>query len=580
VHPDPRRGVRLLVVCLVAAVLLYTVHRAVVLRVEYWDGYESLMNARALAGDRAVRYGPARPPWLALVQVPAVAITSAGTPASVSRLVVPHLVSALLSLLTAGAVFRLYREAFGTTPAALGALLFVGTPLFVRYGAHTMSDVPSAGWAAVTVALYLRARARGTLRPYTSCGLALGCAVLTRYQLVALGAALAAAEGGYALQERRVDVRRWLGLAVCAGMAAVLVLTVHGAVAALLYAGDVKRYLAELRSVLTFTDAFARLHHESWHDYLGMVPMTVTVPVMLLAGIGLLSAVGAPSAFDLPFLAWLLAVGTTIVLLTAHNEARYLVPVMPALVYFSVRGVQSLVASRRLGRAGALLGAALVSWALAHGLSQAVHDRDPVFRADVERRAAEALLRSRGPGGRLLFMGALAHTLHTRDPARVPGDEFFDTFHYAPFAVQYFTDERLLRIGSAMDDRNTTTTELLDGDAILKAADTFFETGTLPPGGVPPLEVWRVHLASFRRAPDGRFTPAEDKGISLRADEAGKVHATAKEDAGTWDVLARDQPDGRPRPLGRLAVGPADGPPLDPGPQASLVELVQLERTF
>jgi hypothetical protein len=578
---EPHRGVTVLLVALIVAILVYTVHRAAVLRVEYWDGYEFLMNARALAGDAAAKYALERAPWLALAQIPAVAITFGGPPASVARLVVPHLMSALLSILTAAIIFRVYRHPFGTVLAAVGTLLFVSTPLFVRYGAHVMSDIPSAGWVTATVALYLSARARPRLATYAWCGLALGCAALTRYQVVGVGAALAAAELGYGVQERRLDLRRWAGLAACAAAAAVLFLAVHGVIAVSFYDADVLRYVRDLQVKLTSADAFALSHHESWRDYALMAPATISVPILLLAAIGLVRALLRPGRFEIPFIAWLLLVGASVVLLTAHNEARYVFPALPPLVYFSVRGLEWLPmlagGDRRLRRAGTLAGVALVAWALACGLRQALLDRDPVFRADVQRRAAELLLRSRAPGGRLLWVGS-GHTFHTRAPDRVPGDEFFDTFHYGIAAVQYFIGERPQVVGPPADDPDAVA-GFRDGDAVLRAADNIFETNEVPAGGVPPPEIWRIHLARFNRSPGGDFVPAVDKGFTLRTDETGKVHVRAEQSAGVWEVVAFDQPGRSPRSLGYLDIGVAESAPLDPAPRAIAVMLLKVERS-
>jgi hypothetical protein len=551
-----------------------------VLRIEYWDGYDFLMNARAFAGRAAVPYALERAPWVALVQVPAVALTSSGPPANVARLVVPHLVSALLSILTAAAVFRLYRHPFGTMLAAVGTLLFVSTPLFVRYGAHVMSDIPAAGWATVTVALYLSARARPGLATYAWCGLALGCAVLTRYQAIGVGPALAAAELAQGVRERRLDRRRWTGLALCAATAAALFVAVHGAIAVWFFDASVGSYLDTLRKTRAFGDEFALSHHESWRDYAAMAPATITLPILLLAAIGLVRGVLRPGRFEAPFLAWLLFVGATVVLLGTHNEARYVFPALPALIYFSVRGFEWLAmpaADDRFRRLGTLLGVTLVAWAFTSGARQALRDRDPVFRDDVQRRAAELLLRSREPGGRLLWIGA-PHTIHAATPDPVPGDEFFNTFHYGRAAVEYFLGEAPRVMGSPADNPDAVPS-FQDGDAVLKAADKFFEAGTVPAGGVPPLEIWRVHLVRFRRTPRGAFSSAADKGIDLRADDTGKLHLRADRGAGVWRVLVFERPQGPARALGEVEIGPADSVPLDPGPHAIAVVLLKIDRT-
>ena len=154
---------------------------------------------------------------------------------------------------------------------------------------------------------------------------------------------------------------------------------------------------------------------------------------------------GAGKPRDIPCLASLLpdSAGLTL-FLVRHTEARYLLPAVPFILYFALRSVEAALqwhaALARLerpasaGRAIALaIGAALLAAALRVGLHQALLEEDPVYRADLERRAAELLLAARRGDGRLLWHGRW-HTLHTRWAGLVPHDEFFGIFHFPDFA--------------------------------------------------------------------------------------------------------------------------------------------------
>src|SRR4030095_8663496 len=126
---------------------------------------------------------PLRPPLVPILQTPAMAIVRASPPADPVRLLAPHLTGALVSILSAGGVSGLFTRTAGLTLALLGTLLFASTRYFVHYGPHVMADLPSAGWAAATIALYLRARERKTTSASVLCGLALGFRVLTQEPL-------------------------------------------------------------------------------------------------------------------------------------------------------------------------------------------------------------------------------------------------------------------------------------------------------------------------------------------------------------------------------------------------------------
>ena len=177
--------------------LAHCVYRAWHLGIEYFDGYDYLRNARALTGDPLAEYQRLRPPFVPIVQIPAMAVVRASRPAAPVRLLAPHLTSAVTSILSAGAVLWLFQRSFGATLALLGTLLFVATRYFVHYGPHVMADIPSAGWAAATLALYLRARERRTLSaPSRSAVSRSARASSPSIPLVVLGPALAALRAG------------------------------------------------------------------------------------------------------------------------------------------------------------------------------------------------------------------------------------------------------------------------------------------------------------------------------------------------------------------------------------------------
>src|SRR5262245_39528466 len=150
------RGLRWAMALALVLALAHPVYRALHLGVEYYDGYDYLRSARALVGDPLFEYQPQRPPLIPILLTPAMAIVRASPPADPVRLIAPHLTGALISILSAGGVFWLFTRTFGLTLGLLGTLLFASTRYFVHYGPHAMADLPSAGWAAVTIALYLR----------------------------------------------------------------------------------------------------------------------------------------------------------------------------------------------------------------------------------------------------------------------------------------------------------------------------------------------------------------------------------------------------------------------------------------
>jgi len=589
---DPNRigrQARCVLAGLVGLACAYTLHRAVVLRIEYYDGYDYLKNARALLHDPLAQYWFLRPPLVSLLQLPAVAIGRASAPGAVVRLVAPHLTAALLAILAAGAVFWVLLRPVGLTLALLGTLLFVSTPYFVHYAPHVLTDLPAAGWAALAVALYTSARATNGSASWVrhgACGLALGSAALSNFRLGTLWFALVAAELGYTLRRRRADARGWLGLGLEGIVAGLLCL---GVFAALVFWLGHHRAPQGLRGVLAqFGASTLRTGAEpgeSWRDYIGMTLAMTSAPTLLLAGLGLVLALAQRQDRDVPFFGWLAVVGGAIVVLIPHTEARYLLPALPAIIYFAVRGAEHLLraAETRWARsagfhaAGVSVAMAVLALVLRPGIEQALLDQDPVFRADLERRAAEMLVRARRPPGRLMWAGSW-HPLYPRQSRSLPGDEYFELFHFPPWAVEYLMDEKVwsfIVTQRGAGPRALLASLLQDGDAVLRTVDVEYDWRTLPAGGVPPLEVWRVRRVVLSRVGDDYVSAPEGGGGPRVRATGGRLVGVERVEGGPWAVFVPDG-RGRLRFLGETAFAPGEEG-LASG-EVSRVVLLRVER--
>jgi len=591
--------IRMALGALLALAAAYTVHRAVVLRIEYYDGYEYLLNTRALLGDRAGGYNPFRPPLLSVLQLPAVAVGRASAPASPVRLLAPHLTAALCSLLAAAAVFLVLRRPFSPTFALLGPVLFVGNRLFIRYGAHVMADLLSAGLAAATVALYLRARERPASDsfwgPYALCGAALGAAVLAKFPVAALGFVLAFTEVWLAVRERRLERRRALGLALAGTVAVAVFYGVNLVLLAVNFRATAFQKLAWFAPRALVASASHPVTDESWRDWGAMALIMLSGPTLVAAGLGLVVALRERQTRDVPFLVWLGVLGVVIVFVIGHNEARYLLPVVPAILYFAVRVVERLAEAVRprweragaVARAAVATGAALLlGGALRVGVEQAIQDRDPVFLADVERRAAALLVGERRARGRLLWLGDWWHTFHPRRMIPVPGDEFWSTFHFTPSAAQYLIGLRpaAFSVEGGGADLAALAGGLRNGDAVMRVADEFFDMTSLPPGGVPDVEVWSVHRLDLTPSGGGtEWVGANDTSVSLGLrEENGRLTARTNSGAGRFALFAAPAHPGElPRLLGELVLEPGTETLLAPGRLGDLrgLFLFRLDRT-
>ncbi len=162
------------------------------------------------------------------------------------------------------------------------------------------------------------------------------------------------------------------------------------------------RLPAAIAEIFTVTTGLVHpLPGETRWDNAVMIAATTAWPVLALAVLGLILLAKDREERDLPFLAWLVGMGGILIASVGHNEVRYLLPAIPALIYFAVRAVEWLA---RRALSPALVGAGVTALALScafGGARQAWADGDPAFRADTARRAAAAMSRVRQSGGQL-----------------------------------------------------------------------------------------------------------------------------------------------------------------------------------
>ena len=566
---------------LIAIALLYTCHRAFVLRLEYYDGYQFLANARAMLGD-PFAFDRLRPPMLSILELPAMLVVRASPPGSVVRIVLPHCLAALISIVSAAAVLRSFRKVFSRGFALFGVLLFVGGRYFVRYGAHVMADLLSAGAVVFTLSAYVAARERRSLGAYALAGMAFGIGLLTKLPLIGLGPALLAAETWYALRARELDWRRWFGLMFLGFVGAAVFLAVQAVdyVAVFGRPGlDIVSKTFGPAGLLAAAPIANAEGNEAWHDW-GSMALVMLGPTLAFAAAGLAVAIRQRQDRDVPFITCVAILGGFIVFGIGHNEARYLLPVVPAILYFAVRAVEAATEALRRGAsppwALGLVGIALVSAVLAPGVRQAWLDRDPVFFSDLQRRAAVRLLESRRPPGRLVW-GRAWHTFAPRDMALMAKDESFNTFHLAPFIIEYFVDAPVLMPGSlwrVSADDLPLDPFFEDGDALLYAARAVYQTNNFPPAGIPPVEIWQISRETLARDGNRFVSSTTPMSLELQTSPNGERALRAQGDLGRWSVLAVPAGGAAPRRLADVTF--EAGRPVSLGPGSRDLEIDQL----
>ena len=429
---------------LLAAAAAYAVHRAFVLRIDYWDSFLFLNNARRMLGDPWARYTLDKPPLLPMLYVPVLAWVGESGPTLI-RLIGPHVQAAVMSIVSVGAVWAALRKPLTSNLALTGAVLFAANRVFVHYVSFSLSDIVSVGFVAGVYAVWLQARTQRGWWWFTWTGVLIGCAVATRYQAATLPFAIAAAELVIALKNRRLDDRRALGFAYAGVLGFVLWLLIHRWA---YLAVDREWGVRSLLDALEYAGAGAIREYEReapW-QYFRMLPMAMSPLVLAGTVLGLGVAARDRRDADWLFFFWLFALGGGLFRVD-HNEIRYLLTAFPALIYFALRAAEmvgelSVFRRRGGGWLGMTVSVVALAVALVPAVDQAIKDQRPFFFSDQYRASAAWLQARRSPHARLVWHGRPL-TLHPPDPMEFEDDEYFNVFHHYAHIVEYFAGGRV-----------------------------------------------------------------------------------------------------------------------------------------
>lgn len=390
--------------------------------VDYYDGFEYLLTARALLGSRLFWFlrNPALSAYLALVEAP---WRAAGGGLGLRGF---HL--AMLALNAAGALAAaLWIRRVGVrVPLAAAVCVFAANRLFAHYALFAMGDIPSA--AAVAACLW----SEEALTPGSRVGRGARAVLLA---LCALGRPQAVLIPGTALLVAAARRRRWKEFLTAAAdsilLSCAVIAVAYRLVGVPFAAGlpDHARMMAHY--LLMNTGAAGRVPAG---DRIVFLLLTLTPPgvLLLLAGLFELSRprrrelrarLLGPAAGGAVYVLFLFAVG--------HMDARYLSPLIP------LWALAQCAALERLEKARAWAAPFALAALLLGTAPELARFGDPFYRADRERTLSEDVAAWTG-AHRFYFFGDSA-PLHPDRFVFHPDDDYFYLYHWGSSPFMFFT---------------------------------------------------------------------------------------------------------------------------------------------
>lgn len=521
------RTVLLIAGVVLVALCAYELVVAWGLRIDYYDSYVNLLNARRLIDWSTPNYDEHRSQLLPLLLAPVTAL-GRGSPLLTLRLVHLEMVGCYAGM--AGCGYLLFRQGLGRRGAAVATVLLASNSLILNFAPVAKETVPEVVLLCAGFLSLLRLHRSPRMRWAVLAGTLLGAAATNRYQLAPVAPVAVIAH--WALLNRAPLARRaWATLtpspylvAGCIRAFAVVFVAIPCLAFSVEHTTTIWRSPLHLARLLLEQLVYAQrvAVHESALTPLGWLPDSVPLPILALAGAGAVIGLRRMDTVATLMVTWF--VGYFVFMAVAsHKEAHYFTATLPPLYYLALRGgidgtrlllnVSSISSMRRLVPAAVVL---VVAASLAEqaglGFRELARLHDPVYTSDFEAVSSEYAAGLAPPRGRVLWFGQLVPL--------VPSDHVFDqsdlltyVYHDSAWTLAFWSDRDVVeRVGAVRVTPANGATTLLslplgsrvrDGDvvAISDAPDVrnFFGTSvaTELPGRPVTVTVERIQIVEW-----------------------------------------------------------------------------------
>ena len=543
-----------LLIAVFGAIAVYLLVVGLRLRVDYFDAYQNLLNARAILHRDPTDYSIYRGIFYPVLILPATAVGQLFRSADLTFLLA-HLTAFVMYALLVFTSYKLFRLYLRRTAALLGATLLAGNLLIVNSAPMIKEDIPGTAFLTGAVYLYLRGRPTGLSRDLIGAGLLIAAASGLRYQLLPLALVLiAVVELGrpfFGAQpdprpqagdgNTRVKVALYLGVLPVAALL-LMPLVLYPLLGRSSPVAAPRLFLHDLNAV-----RLAVAVDQGWaQNYRFVIESFGLLTIGALAG-AIYASLKRRDA-GLVFGSWLVIFFVAQTYLIGHKEARFLFPIFPPLYFFIALAVEALsdqIGRRLNGRprpeaaAGAVL-VLLLGVAATWTVPALARFQDRVYLSDYEAslsRYAAGL----ATGSSIRWVGP-PYPLHPRDFRFDPDDAFTYLYHaYSPVAsfwtgrsVPAFASTQFLAVGAvAYPDQGMCALLRPDDVLIANREPAGYESRNVP-GRLRPLVVERAAVVRFDALP----------GRLLEEFESNAGNIVVRRQSDSYRLVGRVRSDG------------------------------------
>jgi len=321
----------------VAALFLYLVWVVLRLQLDYSDGYQILLNARAIAFLDGTSYSLERSFFLSLPLVP-IFWLERFLQSPVFSFVTSHLVNLVFFGLLLWVSYRLFRLGLSTTLSLISLMAMAFNPLFIHYAPFLQEGMIAALLTVSAFYFYLRGVSKGQTKYFVIAGFFIGAAVMSRHHLALPILIIIVLHEAWITFSGRAKGSFWLRLIplLCLplGFCFVVIEILYSLLGLATFANAFGTYFASL-DVLSQT-------RESVYLPLLFLGQSMSWPLLVTALLGCWAAVRGERLETRFVLLWLGVFFMAHTFFIGHKEVKFLLPLLPAAYFLFGFGLEAL----------------------------------------------------------------------------------------------------------------------------------------------------------------------------------------------------------------------------------------------
>jgi len=533
--PFTMMGSRLQIAILtgIAVVFAYLFWTAFVLQIDYFDSYGILLNAKSIAAMDGSTYHWRRAPVGPILLSPFF-LTERLLSLDRFGFVASHLMSVCFFALLLLFFYRTLRLTQDRLWALSGTFLLTLNGLMIHYALSAKEDMPGTLFVTAAFYFYLRDTRKPSGRNTLLTCVFIALSIATRFNFIPLvftiiavhelwsgNTCLAALFKTDSAEARKRFCTKVGWFLIVPSLVFFLIPTFlypFLGIETLLHAP--KKFMDEL--FLQYGMAAGVQAPGQNYEFL---LYSCTAPVLLMALVGLIASVRQKMAGTRLAILW---IGMFFLFHTywiGAKEARYLLPLYPALYLFAARGLEQAVRRLQTIRtplicrfAPVVLVVVIFAWPVRQTISEAIRLRDPVYTTDFQRRVS--LYAKELAGERRIIWAGPFYAIHPKDFLFHPEDEFTCLYHFYNHVVQFYTGEpvatfdggQTVAVGSGQGPvfPGPNVAHLVrEGDVLIINREPESYLSSNVPDTLRPLIIERVRLLPFIAVPQNDETPSE-----------------------------------------------------------------------